>query len=150
MLKRGIIKKVMKMNKRMKSLVKGNLWTLLGVIIFIIASSILSFYNLSECATVKYFHLYCPGCGGTRALFALLRLDFIEMIRYNLNLPLAIFTYMYYNIRAFIEIKKNNEQYFERLRYRLLIIVGCIALIYSIARNALLLYGIDLIGDILK
>ena len=36
-----------------------------------------------ECVTYKFFHLYCPLCGGTRAIFALLGLDFISALKYN-------------------------------------------------------------------
>ena len=27
--------------------------------------------------------LYCPGCGGTRAMFSLIKLDFYQAMRYN-------------------------------------------------------------------
>ena len=52
-----------------------------------------SFYP--ECPIHHYFHILCPGCGGTRALAALLRGDPGEALRLNalttLLTPLAVF-----------------------------------------------------------
>ena len=138
------------MKERMKRLIKANIWVLACVILFIIITGILTHLNMGQCTTVKYFGLYCPGCGGTRALRSLLRLDFVSMLRYNPILPISIILYAYYNIRAFVEIKRNNEEYFKKEKYSLIIVVAIIALIYFIIRNVLLLNGIDLIGDIIK
>jgi len=35
------------------------------------------------CPVYRYLHLYCPGCGSTRALSALLHGRFLEAIHYN-------------------------------------------------------------------
>lgn len=40
-----------------------------------------SFYP--RCPVFSYLHVLCPGCGGTRALAALLRLRFAEAIQHN-------------------------------------------------------------------
>ena len=41
-------------------------------------------YNIGiPCAVNKVFGIYCPGCGLTRALGAMLRLDFIQAFKYN-------------------------------------------------------------------
>lgn len=36
-----------------------------------------------ECFFYKYLGIYCPGCGGTRMIKALFRLDFYQAFRYN-------------------------------------------------------------------
>ena len=48
---------------------------------------------------------YCPGCGGQRALHALLHLEFRESLRLNplvllLCLPLAVYSYIAYALKA--------------------------------------------------
>ncbi len=137
------------MQKRMKRLIITNGIVLIASILFVIISGILSRNNMWKCMTVEVYSLYCPGCGGTRALFSLLKLDLLSMLKYNPILPMAIFVYAYYNVRAFIEIKRNNEQYFAKIKYRLIYVVIALGFIYFLVRNILLLNGIDLLGDIL-
>jgi hypothetical protein len=36
-----------------------------------------------QCPVFRYLHLYCPGCGATRALAALLHLRIAEALHYN-------------------------------------------------------------------
>jgi hypothetical protein len=36
-----------------------------------------------QCPVFRYLHLYCPGCGATRALAALLHGRWIEALHYN-------------------------------------------------------------------
>ena len=137
------------MQRRMKRLIISNIIVLLASIAFAIVAGILSRNGMWKCMTVEVYGLYCPGCGGTRALFSLLKLDFLSMLKYNPILPMAILVYAYYNVRAFIEIKRNNEQYFAKNKYRLIYVVIAFGFIYFLVRNILLLNGIDLLGDIL-
>jgi len=50
------------------------------------------------CIFYKITGLQCPGCGNTRATLSLLRLDFKEMLRYNLMYPLQ----MAYILRVYV------------------------------------------------
>jgi Protein of unknown function (DUF2752) len=36
-----------------------------------------------QCPVFRYLHVYCPGCGATRALAALLHLRIAEAVHYN-------------------------------------------------------------------
>ena len=94
-------------------------------------------------------HIYCPGCGGTRAFFALLRLDILASLKYNPSVIFGVAVFIYYDIRAFIAIKKDDIDYFSRNRYYLAIAFAVFAIVYFFVRNFLLLkYHIDLIGDV--
>ena len=56
-----------------------------------------------ECMYLKYFHIICPGCGMTRALRALVNLDFAEAFSYHpmvFCMPLVI-VYIFTNGRLF-------------------------------------------------
>ena len=50
------------------------------------------------CVFKRLTGLLCPGCGNTRATFALLRLDLAEMLRFNLLYPFE----MLYLVRLYV------------------------------------------------
>lgn len=137
------------MQKRKKNLIIANACVVFCTLAFVLVSYIISKHNLMQCRFLSTFHLYCPGCGGTRAVYALLRLDIIASIIYNPMVLLGGLVYIYYNVRAIIAIKNNNEEYFIKQKYMLLPILAVILIVYSIIRNILLFNGIDLIGDVL-
>lgn len=100
------------------------------------------------CIIKDKFNIYCPSCGGTRALKALLNFHFLESLYYNpivlLIIMLIIFKFCHHRLKAI------NEQ---KLDYKNLVVSIIFLLIwftYFIARNILLYYGIDLLGDITK
>lgn len=86
-----------------------------------------------DCILKECFGIYCVGCGGTRMLFAIFRLDFYQAFRYNPGMfvfmaILAVFTI--FNIirllmRKNVYIPRKNTVYF----------VVCILFIYMILRN---------------
>lgn len=43
------------------------------------------------CVFQRLFGIYCPGCGGTRAVFALLRGDILLSLYYHPLVPYAVF-----------------------------------------------------------
>lgn len=61
---------------------------LLGTLfVYIAVSGIITF----KCPFNYYLHIKCPGCGLTRSFRAILSLDFISAIKYNiLGIPLFI------------------------------------------------------------
>jgi hypothetical protein len=44
---------------------------------------------IAPCPSYTLFSLYCPGCGNTRSLAALLRGDLLSALRYNPAIPFA-------------------------------------------------------------
>ena len=101
------------------------------------------------CGLKSFFHLYCPGCGGTRALEHLLHLRLIESLLCN---PLVLFMavcLIYYWLKTLIElIRQHGDAYFSIhlgfLWAFLIILVG-----FFFIRNFLLLqFGIDYLGEL--
>ncbi len=43
------------------------------------------FVHIPVCPSYEKLHLYCPGCGNTRSVMALLRGDILGSIRYNVT-----------------------------------------------------------------
>ncbi len=102
------------------------------------------------CGMHEILHIYCPGCGGTRAFFALMHGDVFQSIYYNPAVFLGALLVLYYESTVFLTlVKKNGKIYFYRktgLVYAFLFIF----LTYAIVRDYLLVgMGIDMIGDFL-
>lgn len=99
---------------------------------------LLLFYILNKhghfndtCFILKYFHIYCPACGGTRAIQALFHLDIASSLKYN---PLVIYTgisfYLYSILDIFRIYEKINNNKLTIIR-KSLINVGLIIMIIS-------------------
>jgi uncharacterized protein with PQ loop repeat len=96
-----------------------------------------------QCAFQNLTGLYCPGCGGTRAVYSILKFNILDAIRYNITVPFGIFVYLYYNIRSFIAGLKNDTEYFKKQKYPLCIALAVVLILNFIVKNALLLiFGI--------
>lgn len=100
------------------------------------------------CIIRRLFRIYCPGCGGTRAVRALIRLDFGQSLYYN---PIVILLFLYFLIlivNQIIEVihpeKPKNCRVKVIAGKTLLAFIIC----FAILRNYLLIFqGIDMLGD---
>jgi hypothetical protein len=98
---------------------------------------------LFACAFARQSHLYCPGCGGSRALLALLRLDVLGSLAANPSLIAGIATLVYYEIALYLSSRGRA-----RVRPWPAIAYAALILAFFIIRNLLLvLCGIDPLGD---
>ena len=52
--------------------------------------------TISVCWFYSKYHLYCPGCGCTRSLVALVRGDLLHALYYNPAVPFAVVLIMVY------------------------------------------------------
>lgn len=137
------------MNNTKRLLIIGNSCVALAVVVFLIASK-LSMDAGIKCVLAEKALLYCPGCGGTRSLYALLKLDILTALRYNFALPFAVFVYIYYNVKAIISVIKKKDDFFKTEKFILVYVFIGILILNFIVRNVLLWgFGIDFIGDIL-
>ena len=93
------------MKKKMKIFIIANVAVVFAVVLFAVLASVAIHYGVYKCVFFEAFHLYCPGCGGTRALFALLRLDVLSSLKYNPVLIFGIIVYLFYDVRIFMAIK---------------------------------------------
>lgn len=126
------------------------------VIIFsIFISIILKKFNLEisfspyPCLSNKFLHIYCPGCGGTRALRLLLEFSFLKSFMYNPIVLYIFILFIYYYVGTTIYIiSKGNYKIFTfstSMIYTAIIIL----LLNFILRNILaIFFNIDYIGDI--
>lgn len=102
------------------------------------------------CMVHDVLHIYCPGCGGTRALFAMLKGHFLQSLYYNPVILSGTLLVLYYEIGVIITLlKKNGKSYFYRKgTFAYLYIVFIV--VFAIVRNyRLIAFGIDPLGDFL-
>ena len=131
----------------------GFLIVLLGFLVIKLVPSLEEAVFGKTCFFITSFHLYCPGCGGTHALFSLLRFDLISAIEHNLFAVVLFFTTLYVDLRTILrEIKyKDSKPTLPSVPYfsRYLLILLIVTFIASFAlKNALLFWGIDPTGQI--
>ena len=98
------------------------------------------------CAFYNATHMYCPGCGGSRALISMLNGRLIPSLVYNPAVLFGLVVIIYYEVGAIIAIIRNDGRYlfYKKLWpvYTYLVIV----LLFTVLRDILYVgFGIDLI-----
>ena len=97
------------------------------------------------CSLNQLTGLYCPGCGGTRALESLLSLKIVDSLKYNPAIMLGLPIFLYYDIRWYFAAKRNMaNEYFNECKFISLIILISFMFVFFFVRNILLLCGIDM------
>ena len=102
-----------------------------------------SIFSFSQpCFMYDKWGLYCPGCGGTRALRAFMQGKIILSLYYNPILTYGIVVYACFMISQTLEIatkgKLKGMRYKDVYAYFALIVLG----VHFVVKNALILMGI--------
>ncbi len=106
--------------------------------------------ELIPCFFKNNLRFYCPGCGSSRALVALLHFDLIGALLLSPGLVTAFFIIVYLDIRVLIGIIKNDSKYLSLYSPKLLILLVSVIVLNFILKNLLLFaFRIDLIGDLM-
>ena len=79
-----------------KVLVVAAPFAVLGLLV-LTARFALTHFTFPECPSVRFLHIYCPGCGSTRAVRALLSGNILLALRQNISVPvLTVLALLYY------------------------------------------------------
>ncbi|MBR3224540.1 MAG: DUF2752 domain-containing protein [Atopobiaceae bacterium] len=89
-------------------------------------------------------HIYCPACGGTRALIALSECNILESLRYN---PMVLLFICITALDVLTYGKLGGSYTFLCFRKYAVRAGLLIWAVYCVVRDVLLLRGIDIIGD---
>lgn len=81
---------------------------------------------LYRCPMRVLFHVNCPGCGMTRAILCVLKLDFCAAFQYHQLFPLVILTVVYLVYREKMSIGKKKEKIVLGLFLVLFVLRWCI------------------------
>ena len=92
----------------MKHIFKSKkIWLLLFLIAyFSVAYAVMNHFGIS-CVFLSLFDIPCPGCGMTRALFSVLRFDYIQALKYNVVISFMPYVFMY----LFFDFKHKVHKY---------------------------------------
>ncbi len=120
-----------------KGILKTIFFLILGILFLI---GYYFFYSKTGIGIECPFHLvtgfYCPGCGLTRMLFALVHFDIPKAFGYNqvlfVMLPFLLF-YFFYQIYLFIYARK--DKIFTKIPNYIYVILVIIMIIWGIVRN---------------
>ena len=103
--------------------------------------------GLPTCGVNRLLHIYCPGCGGTRAMKALLQGELLTSLRANPLVLWGAFLALLQYVRA-LRALFLRDPYACPIRSWSWISIIAIALTLFILRNLLLIFfGYDYLGD---
>ena len=106
-------------------------------------------YQVGDCLVRDMTGIYCPGCGGTRAVFALLRGDLIASFLYYPTLLLTILLTLYWDSILVISLIKKNEKINRLAPWWIWLFIPFLILIQWAVRNILFFTsGYDPLGDL--
>ncbi len=124
-----------------------------GAVLFMLVVLLLQRYGILPslpCVFHELFHIYCPGCGGTRAFFELLHGNIISSLYYNPAVLLGMILILYYEIGAIVTIVKKDGKYYYYQKGKLIYGYLIIITLFTIMRDFMLVgMGIDMLGDFL-
>lgn len=104
--------------------------------------------RISACPMHDLWHIYCPGCGGTRAMIALLRGQLLHSLACNPLSAYAVVGFMVYDIRAAVAIARDERRVLHLKAWYFWAMLA-ITVVFFILRNVLLIrFGIDYLGDL--
>ena len=122
----------------------------LSIALFPVYRWLLSLVNAEKlgCFLHDRLFLYCPLCGGTRAVGELLRLNFVGALRANALVVLLIVCLLVADTVALVRLLRGHERLLP-LPNRSWIFLLVLLLGFAVLRNWLMIaYGIDPTGDL--
>ena len=102
-----------------------------------------------DCIVKRTFSFYCPACGGSRALRELFHFNLINSFILYPPLIISALVIFAYDTRLLLAVVKNTEKYTKDYKFYSFILIPVSIILNFLVRNALLLFGVDYIGDVL-
>jgi len=105
---------------------------------------------LFACQVRRRLGLYCPACGGSRAVMCLWRLDLVGALHYYPPVVLCAALVLALDVRLLLNIFCNTDRFTRTYRARAFLSVPALMLLTWVVRTVCLVgFGVDLVGDLL-
>lgn len=103
------------------------------------------------CFFKEVTHFYCPGCGGTRSVEALLHLDIERAVLCNPTVVYTVILFLWCMIGWMIKKLTGIEIKIMKPRLWMLILGACIFFGFALIRNIMVYqFGYDYLGDLIR
>lgn len=102
---------------------------------------------IGECVFLNTFGFYCPGCGGSRSLNALLSFNFYKSFIYYPPILITSLILIYVDIKLIYSAFKLRDKAY--INPSVFLIIPIAIILNFVIRNILLFSGIDILGDVL-
>ena len=86
-----------------------------------------------DCPIHYLFHIYCPGCGITRMIISIFKLNFYQAFRYNPYVFTLLVLFILYGIYALIRYIITKKR--PHISIKLLVGIAISLIVYMILRN---------------
>lgn len=104
-------------------------------------------YFVVTCPLHDLLKIYCPLCGGSRAILSLFRFDLPGAFRANPAVLLSLPVLLFYYVRALVIFARGGAFSF-RIPRKWTVALLCLFAAFFVLRNVLLIaFGIDPLGD---
>ena len=101
--------------------------------------------SLFECKFHSLFGFYCMGCGGSRAVFALLDFKFVRSFLSHPSVIITSLIILYTDIILFLYFTSSKKRYLSFINYKIYLIIPVSIVLQFIIKNIMLTFGFDLI-----
>ena len=122
---------------RILVLIKAPLFVFVGYIYVRVFSPFLEQNHFLSCPIHTFTGLYCPGCGDTRALYCLARLDFIGMMDHNVILFPTLLVFGWWGLAEYTKLLFRRQIMWlpKRIPFGVLLGIFLFLLVYFVLRN---------------
>ena len=105
------------------------------LILGVAAVFVLSNFRLWQCPINSILHIYCPGCGTTRAVTSLLHGDILTALRQNAAVVVLIILALAWYIELVLRVFGKNVRFPLIHNAKFFYILAAIWIIYIVVRN---------------
>ena len=104
-------------------------------------------FPVVTCPLHDLLHLYCPFCGGSRAILLLLRFDFPTAFRVNPAVLLSLPVVLFYYARALVAFFRGGVFSFRIPKGWTIALLSLFGVFFLVRNVLLLAFGFDPTGD---